>query len=442
MMACDVCVAGASTLIFEVLSLPVAETAIVGEELWLNSFYDDRTYDESHPAAAFQHNVGGWQVGISVFDTDLANNISRVEIITSGVTTVIAEPDVYGWLGKTMRDYVIFTGVKHWVKDQYEIFIYDHADQIIPFIFAQDPSQEMHNSVFLETGKDNALPPKCKIKNMAIKEKTGQVKMRFTAPADPNVNHIRIRLFDADGNGVFEQRIKPDEDGGVDDSVFEIVKKDGTSIPERVKVFLDSEWAGHLGRIEYRTIGTDGEGYDYTLRGITYFKLPDPLTPPVPLARCFTFNGTIYNRVNSMGPAWDGSTLFAQVGLNIDTPVSYQICTNEDGGFTAELKSFPVAGGVALSDIGNPSPEMFNTGHYEDPIDDSDVGWLLVGTPSEYVQVVFGETPPQAWAIGDTFEIIHSIHQPHNDPNSPWGPDGYSRIRNMGTITSIDPVVE
>ena len=77
----------------------------------------------------------------------------------------------------------------------------------------------------------------------------------------------------------------------------------------------------------------------------------------------------------------------------------------------------------------------FNTGDYT-------AGWLLVGTPGEYVQVVFGEIFPQAWVLGDTFEVIHSLHQPHTNPNSPWGPDWYSRIRSMGTITSIDPVLE
>ncbi|CAB1056041.1 hypothetical protein D1BOALGB6SA_775 [Olavius sp. associated proteobacterium Delta 1] len=43
--------------------------------------------------------------------------------------------------------------------------------------------------------------------------------------------------------------------------------------------------------------GYHNRGY---FEGVT-FDLPEPEAPEVPLARCFTLNGTIYNRVNSMG---------------------------------------------------------------------------------------------------------------------------------------------
>ncbi len=60
-----------------------------------------------------QAHVGGWQVGITALNPELAGNISRVEIVGTGgghseYTTIITKPDVYGWMGQTVHDYAIF----------------------------------------------------------------------------------------------------------------------------------------------------------------------------------------------------------------------------------------------------------------------------------------------------------------------------------------------
>ena len=272
MMACDVCGSGADTMQFEPVNPPAPEmTYIIGQDLYENNFFDDRTYDQSHPNFGMQAHVGGWQVGITVFSPELAANISRVEIVGTGgghseYTTIITKPDVYGWMGQTFHDYVMFMGTAFLVCDQYEIRVYDQAGELIAFTFDGDPHQVVHHVITVIPGKGNLAPSICRIKNMAIK-KNGEIKMRFTAPAHPDADQIRIRLFDEYGNGIYQQKIDPP---------FDIVQKNGNVIADMVKALIPPEYVGRTGRIEFRTKGADpygGEG-SYTLRGITYFQLP------------------------------------------------------------------------------------------------------------------------------------------------------------------------
>ena len=272
MMACDVCGSGADTMQFEALNPPaLALTYTIDQDLYVNNFFDDRTYDESHPDFGMQAHVGGWHVGISVLKPELAANISRVEIVGTGgghseYTTIVTKPDVYDWIGQTFYDYVIFMGTKALVCDQYDISIYDQNGALITYIFDGDPNQFVHSVITVIPGKGNLAPSICKIKKMAIK-KNGEIKMKFTAPAHPDADHIRVRLFDENGNGIYSQKIFPP---------FEIVRKNGDVIADIVKVFIPAEHIGRTGRIEFRTKGANpygGEG-SYMLRGITYFQLP------------------------------------------------------------------------------------------------------------------------------------------------------------------------
>jgi hypothetical protein len=418
-------------VMFSGLAMAANDPLVVNEDMWVSNMYDHRTYDESHPNAGKINSPGGWYMGISIFNPTKAALVDRVEIVSVGgpveQRTIQTTPDVYDWLGSTNYDYNVWIGHKLYATAEYfEVFIYAADGTLIP---VQWENGDVEQSILIYPELNVDMPPVCKIKKLAIR-KNGELKVKFTAPADSRADQIRIRVFDDAGNGLAQFKYFPP---------YQIVQKDGDIIPDMMKVFIPAEYAGHNARIEYRTSDPtthpDNLGFTYMCRGITFFKLPEPETPEVPLARCFTLNGTIYNRVNSMGVAWDGGTLFAQNDLNIGTAVSYQICANEEGGFTAELRSFPEISAIALSDVGNPTDVAFNTGDYA-------AGWLLVGNPGEYVQVVFNETPPKTWAVGDTFEVIHSIHQQHTSQSmiDLYGPDWYSRIRTMGEVTSIDPV--
>jgi len=246
---------------------------VQGTDFYINNFYDYRTYDASHPDANVLNKRGGWQIGISIFGPEMAAETHHVVIYglnEAGVIerlTRINKADVYGWLGDTMHDYILFEGVDHTLCWTYEIQLYrangtlievDLGDGILRNIIPVFPIV-----------KDAPLPSICKIKKMAIM-KNGDLKMRFTAPYHPDAAHIRIRIFDDSGNGLWETRIN---------QPYEIVKKDGTVIPDKVRVLdIPAEYAGHPGRIEYRTTAISpqpGYDYHYMIRGITYFKLPE-----------------------------------------------------------------------------------------------------------------------------------------------------------------------
>jgi len=240
---------------------------VQGQDFYINNFYDYRTYDASHPDANIQNKRGGWQIGISIFDPEMAAQTDHVVITGRNEagdaerTTRIDKADVYDWLSDgTMHDYILFEGVDHTLCWTYEVQVFK-ADGTLIEIDLGDGILGDIIPVF-PIAKDAPLPAVCKIKKMAIM-RNGELKMKFTAPYHMDVNHIRIRLFDDAGNGLWQARIDPP---------FEIVKNDGTVIPDMVKyVGIPAEYVGHPGRIEYRTNGPDG----YMLRGITYFKLPE-----------------------------------------------------------------------------------------------------------------------------------------------------------------------
>jgi hypothetical protein len=231
-------------------------------DFYTTNLYDYRTYDASHPEANIQHSLGGWYIGFSVANQAMQDEISHVQFTgykngNTVVTTLNGPIDAYWWLGENSYDYVLFMGAKHVVCDYYEVVIYKHDGSKMVVDLGNGPT----DIGIITPGKTNQMPPVCQIKKMAIM-KSGELKMRFTAPSATNVDQIRIRIFDENHNGIDEFRIYPP---------FEIVKNDGTIIPDMVKTFLPAEYIGHTGRIEYRTNGTNVD----KLRGMTFFKLPE-----------------------------------------------------------------------------------------------------------------------------------------------------------------------
>lgn len=69
-------------------------------------------------------------------------------------------------------------------------------------------------------------------------------------------------MYDAAGTGA--------EAGYRYDPPYQIVKEDGTIVPDKMKVFLPAGYTGRIARIDYRII-KDNEPY---IRGCTYFVLP------------------------------------------------------------------------------------------------------------------------------------------------------------------------
>ena len=241
-----------------------------GADFYINDMYDNRTYDSSHPEALVQNTLGGWIIGLTIIDPAMQAEIGHVQInghngdSENPITTLLVNtPDVYQWIGGvTFNDYGTFIGAKFLLYDTYDIGIFKLDGTPMTIVW----NGEQTEWVTVMPGKTNAQPPICKIKKMAIM-KSGELKMRFLAPYNLNADHIRIRIFDAAGNAIHQIIIQPP---------FQIVKKDGTIIPDKVKTFIPAEYIGHTGRIEYRTNGIDGWGGPWAmLRGITFFKLPE-----------------------------------------------------------------------------------------------------------------------------------------------------------------------
>jgi hypothetical protein len=108
----------------------------------------------------------------------------------------------------------------------------------------------------LELPTTPARPPFCVIKKMSIL-KSGEIKMRFTAPYDTRDNHIRVRIFSEDGESL-DHQIK----------IFPPYMRDEK--PDELEILIPSDYHGRLARIEYRVFD-DG----YMSRGLTMFKLPE-----------------------------------------------------------------------------------------------------------------------------------------------------------------------
>jgi len=235
---------------------------IANEDLYIDNMFDVRTYDSSHPRFGMMGSPGGWYFGLSIHNQEKAAQVSRVEIISVGGFTeqkhVITSPFVFGFLGQTLDMYSVWKG--NMVAPQYDIFAYDHNGALIQILF---PNGDPANTIFTEYSL--AEVPVAKIRRMAIK-KNGQIKVKITAPYDARTNEIRLRIQDDDGNFIAQYKYFPESDGH-----YKIIRKNGTVVMDKLKVFLDAQYAGHFARFEYRVYENG-----YMQRGITNFKLPSP----------------------------------------------------------------------------------------------------------------------------------------------------------------------
>ncbi len=253
-------------------------TVVIGNDAYPNAMYDYRTYHESHPLSGLPNNTGSnWVIGLTVHNPDAYGLINKGTIQASDTieglnyNVTINSPAIYPWGGDTFHDYSVWLNNLAMLPAISSFQFTAIASDGSPIQFDDDGM--LLDSLTLPIDTDDPLPPICKIKHMAIK-KNGDLKMRFTAPYDIRDSHIRIRIFDAEGLGL---DYVDNGNGGNAAQIklfppFQIVKKNGTIIPDKVKVTdIPAIFAGRTGRIEYR-VNTD-TGFLY--RGITYFKLPE-----------------------------------------------------------------------------------------------------------------------------------------------------------------------
>lgn len=250
-----------------------SETTVltVGNDFYDNNMYDFRTYHESHPKFGLPNNSGSnWIIGLTVLNPDVWDSIGEVNITHSGTiedmqyNIKMTHAAVYPWGGDMFHDWSVWLNnlVMLPVNGVFAVTAKDNLGN--PIMFDMGDPNNLQDTYHATIDIDDPLPPICKIKHMAIK-KNGMLKMRFTAPYDLRNRSIRIRIFNEEGTGLEKQthNLTPP---------FEIVKRDGTIIPDKVKVTdIPAEFAGRTGRIEYRVDSNGG----VLFRGITYFKLPE-----------------------------------------------------------------------------------------------------------------------------------------------------------------------
>jgi len=404
------------------------------ENTWLTNMWDKRSIDESLPNGGRVGSPGGWFMSLSGPESSLGE-VGRVEFIGSKRTIILGQGYPYHWLGSDDIGFNIWFGNITEADDSYVMQCYDKSGNLMDLVLNGSPIGTAYGPI--EPHIDLPAVPFVTVKRMRVRKNDLMVKV--AVPDDPAGRdiHLRLRIYEGQGTDrmIREIRYYPP---------FEIVKKDGTVIPNKAKLSVPSEYAGSFARFEYRASNYNSDPILPMARTVTWLTLPGEYTPPAQgLARCFTIEGTIDNRVNSMGSAWDGSTLFAQNGLDVGTPVSYKICVNEEGDPIADLRAYPAVGGNSSQcdpNYGVPVDYM-NSILYDAPPDpetgvDPEIGIVAVGTCDEYVQVQFPEDqPPSTWAEGNTFRAVHSAHQELSAQNSEW----YSRIWFDGSITAIEP---
>ena len=245
---------------------------IQGEHFWgPDSWYDYRTYDESHPMHGKVFNRGHWYVGFSLHGMDpstpfLVENIDYIKITTAttpeggNIDYVINDPLVYPWLGSTTYDYGMFIG--HRMLLEAPMTISGMAKDGTPIVFhtwseATGPVAETTMVTGIAAaGQPN--PPVVKIKKMMLRQ-DGSIRVKIQVPYDERFQQIRLRIFDEESLGAEWQETYKDD-------VIRFGRK-GTNI------YIPGEFAGRTGRFEYRT-DVEGSPNVMFMRGMTYFKLP------------------------------------------------------------------------------------------------------------------------------------------------------------------------
>jgi len=114
---------------------------ILGQDAWVNNFYDRRTYDKSSPASGIVSTYGGWSIGLSVFKPEIASQIGEVHIIGNRYIHVQTEADNYYWIFGDLYDYTLWIGHKTNLAETFEIQAFDTSNNPINFLeFEGGPS--------------------------------------------------------------------------------------------------------------------------------------------------------------------------------------------------------------------------------------------------------------------------------------------------------------
>ena len=262
-------------LFFALLASPAAALDIhIGQDTWgLDSFYDVRTYHESHPKAGLMNHRGGWSISIVFFDSVAADIGKVVYTFDSGTegaqwSATYNSPMAYWWIDRMNHDYLLFLGHGEMFGSSVTAEVFDGLGNPVNFYMDGNP---IGNTMSRPIPKDLPLPPIPVIKKNILLA-NGKCKLKFMFPYDENFKEIRIRVFQdpAEGTGADVQyRLKADGTGDTD--VIKEVMKQGVPVEDKLKAIIPAEFQGREGRIEYRT-----QVNGYLLRGIQYFKLPVP----------------------------------------------------------------------------------------------------------------------------------------------------------------------
>lgn len=166
----------------------------MGEDIFLTNYYRVHTYHESHPDSDIVNSPGGWVVGLSIDNADVADDIDEVHIIANSTpngvqyTYVQTLPSVYFWVWRWWYDFRMWFSRKGRLSDPFEIKVWNDSEGWVG-LKLEDGS--VVQSLFVSPSLTAASPPVCEIKNMKIKN-DGRLMVKFTAPDDTRENHIRI----------------------------------------------------------------------------------------------------------------------------------------------------------------------------------------------------------------------------------------------------------
>ena len=234
---------------------------ILGQDAWVNNFYDRRTYDKSFPAGGIVSTYGGWSIGLSVFDAATASQIGEVHIIGDRYIHVQTEADYYYWIDRDLYDYTLWIGHKTNLAETFEIQAFDTSG--VPINFSVDGGVTFTTSLFITPSTTAPMPPISSIIKMKVKN-DGDIQLIFTAPYRNNLaRQIRIRVFNLEGTGAEAQFTY--------DPPYEYLRGDGSTRGDTVKATIPAYFSGRMARIEYRLFE---EGTGYMTRGIKWFTLP------------------------------------------------------------------------------------------------------------------------------------------------------------------------
>jgi hypothetical protein len=241
----------------------------------LDSFYDVRTYHESHPDYGKMRHRGGWAVSMTYlgdFGPNVRNVVFDFDAGPEGNTMTVdyTSPMVYNWGGVLNHDFHLMLGSHYQFGGVVTATAYDQDGSPINVIHWDESIGNMGSTLSITIPKDLPTPPIPEIKKIVLLA-NGKTRVKFMFPYDENFTNIRFRIFEDPSVGTgMEKEYRLNADGSRDPQFLDVMK-DGVPVEDKLKIIVPAEYQGRTGRIEYRT-SIDG----YMLRGIQYFKLPVP----------------------------------------------------------------------------------------------------------------------------------------------------------------------